>query len=142
MRFSSAWAVPRCTVLRVPVRMRSAVSGSDSRNTRSGRSDPITRIDAADHRGQPGRPGQVHGGLDLVGDQAAGPPPEQLVEQLLAVADPPVQRGARHAQPPGQRPHVQPASRDERGHGRREDLGRDQRGPAGPLGQDGEGVLP
>src|SRR3954471_10589283 len=43
MSFSSAVAMPRWTVLRVPVSRRSAVSGSDSRNTRSGRSVAMAR---------------------------------------------------------------------------------------------------
>src|SRR6185312_17539765 len=43
MSFSSAVAMPWCTVLRAPVSRRSAVSGSDSRNARSGRSVAIAR---------------------------------------------------------------------------------------------------
>src|SRR6266704_712512 len=43
MSFSRALAMPRCTVLRLPVSRRSAVSGSDSRNARSGRSVAISR---------------------------------------------------------------------------------------------------
>ena len=43
MSFSSALAMPRCTVLRAPVSRRSAVSGSDSRKARSGRSLAMAR---------------------------------------------------------------------------------------------------
>jgi hypothetical protein len=53
---------------------------------------------AADHGDQPLGAGQRGGGLYLVHEQAAGPPPERLVEQVLAVAGPAVQGGAGHAE--------------------------------------------
>jgi len=43
MRFSSAVAIPTWTKLWVPVRIRSAVSGSDSSSIRTGRSAPMAR---------------------------------------------------------------------------------------------------
>ena len=73
-------------------------------------------------------------GPDLVGEQKAGPPPQHLVQQLFPVADPPVQRGAGHADAAGQRPHVQPLAGHEGVHGRREDRARNGGGRPGPLG--------
>ena len=62
-------------------------------------------------------------------------------DQLLAVAGPPVQRGAGHAEAPGQRPHVQPLPGGEGVHGGREDLGRDPRGRPRSPRQDHAGVV-
>jgi len=96
---------------------------------------------AADHRDQPLGARHLRAGLYLLREQAAGPPPEQLVEQLLPVAGPPVQRGAGHAEAAGQRAHLQSLPRDEGIHRRGEDPGRDPRGHRRAVGQHYPGIV-
>ena len=68
--------------------------------------------EARDDLDDPLRAGRGHLGLDVV-ERAAAERPDHLHQQLLARADPAVERHAAHAELLGEAAHVDPLAREE-----------------------------